>query len=218
MPEERRPTLLLTRPESDSRRFAAMLPEFPSIISPILRIEPVEHDSAALLSAESLIFTSAHAIPFSGPGQGRLALCVGERTAEVARLAGFDVRVGNGSAEGLLPLIKACPAPFIHPHGRHIAHKLPVPGVVVYEQIFQPLLEKAQHLLNDKSPMILPVFSPRSAQLLSAELRGAIAPLWLVAISEAVARNFHVPVIETIIAKKPTSQAMVKEIRDISRS
>lgn len=211
-------TLLLTRPESDSRRFAAMLPEFPQMISPILRIEPVEHDRAALAQAESLVFTSAHAIPFAGPGQGRVALCVGERTAELALLAGFKVQMGNGFAEGLLPLIEATPTPLIHPHGRHIARNLPVPGMVVYEQISQPLLDKALHLLAGEEPVILPVFSPRSAQLLSAELQGATAPLWLVVISKAVAESFHAPFTKIAIAQKPTSQAMIKEIRDISRS
>lgn len=215
---DHRPTLLLTRPESDSRRFAAMLPEFPHVISPILRIEPVNHDVAALVSAESLVFTSVHAIPFAGPGRGRLALCVGERTAEVARLAGFSVSVGNGFAEGLVPLIAACSTPLIHPHGRHIARKLPVPGIVVYDQIAQPLQAKARSLFTGSRPVMLPVFSPRSAAVLSSEIQNATAPIWLVAMSKAVAQNFQFPVAKTIIARNPTSQVMVNEIRAISRS
>lgn len=195
-----------------------MVPELPCVISPILRIEPVPHDHEALISADGFVFTSVHAIPAAGPGRGRLALCVGERTGETARQAGFDVRVGNGFAEGLLPLIEAATIPLIHPHGRHVAKRLPVPNMVVYEQIALPLQENARELLGRDQPVILPVFSPRSAELLAKEVQNAMAPIWLVAISRAAMAGFHGPVTKAIIAKEPTSQAMVKEIRDISRS
>ncbi|MFN3526395.1 MAG: uroporphyrinogen-III synthase, partial [Paracoccus sp. (in: a-proteobacteria)] len=68
MPAAFRPPLLLTRPEPDSRRFAAMMPDWPVVISPILRIVPVPHDAAALARAEGLVFTSAHAVASAGPG------------------------------------------------------------------------------------------------------------------------------------------------------
>ena len=81
------PVLLLTRPWADSQRFAAMLPEWRAVISPILRIVAVEHDGAPLHDAPGLVFTSAHAVASAGPGRGRLALCVGGHTARVARAA-----------------------------------------------------------------------------------------------------------------------------------
>ena len=80
MSSTKRPVLLLTRPPQDSRRFAAMLPDWPAVISPILRIVAVDHDAAALRDAPGLVCTSAHAVPAAGPGRGRLALCVGGHT------------------------------------------------------------------------------------------------------------------------------------------
>ena len=69
MSSTKRPVLLLTRPPQDSRRFAAMLPDWPAVISPILRIVAVDHDAAALRDAPGLVFTSAHAVPAAGPGR-----------------------------------------------------------------------------------------------------------------------------------------------------
>lgn len=213
-----KPRLLLTRPEADSRRFAAMLPEFEAVISPILRIEPVTHDRARLRQAPGLVFTSANAVPLAGPGQGRLALCVGGRTAAVARSAGFDVREGNGFAEGLLPLIDAAEIPLIHPHGRHLARKLPVEGVVVYDQQARPLNQPARNFLQGFDSVFLPLFSPRSAQLLSHELLGACAPVWAVAISAPAIGAMKAPLAGQIIAVSPSAEAMAKATRALRDS
>ncbi len=208
------PTLLLTRPEADSRRFAAMLPEYPAVISPILRIAPVAHDAARLASAEGLVFTSAHAIAAAGPGRGRVALCVGGRTAEVAREAGFDARAGDGFAESLLPMIAAAGIDLIHPHGRHLAKVLPVPGMVVYDQVAVPLNDQARDLLASATEVILPLFSPRSARLLSDEAAGATARLWPVAISDAAAANWSGPE-RGAVAARPDIAAMAAAIRGL---
>ncbi|WP_207103075.1 uroporphyrinogen-III synthase, partial [Paracoccus shandongensis] len=178
-----RPVLLLTRPQADSQRFAAMLPEWRAVISPILRIVAVDHDGAALRDAPGLVFTSAHAVGAAGPGRGRLALCVGGHTAQAARKAGFAVQVGNGFAESLLPLIRDAGVPLVHPHGRHLARELPVPGMVVYDQKALPLGDEARAVLAGDAPVVLPLFSPRSARLVAEAARGARAPLWPVAIS-----------------------------------
>ncbi|TGN43606.1 uroporphyrinogen-III synthase, partial [Paracoccus liaowanqingii] len=71
MPPDCRPPLLLTRPLSDSQRFAARMDGWPAVISPILRIVAVDHDPAALHAAAGLVFTSAHAVAAAGPGRGR---------------------------------------------------------------------------------------------------------------------------------------------------
>ncbi len=213
MPSRMTARLLLTRPEADSRRFAAMLPEFRAVISPILRIEPVAHDAARLHAARGLVFTSAHAVASAGPGHGRLALCVGGRTAQVAREAGFTTREGNGFAESLLPLIEAVEMPLIHPHGRHLARELPVEGMVVYDQIAQPLNADARALLAGETPVLLPLFSPRSARLLAAQTGESCAELWIVAISPAAAAAWSGPCSGQITAASPTADAMAAAIR-----
>ena len=213
MPSRMTAGLLLTRPEADSRRLAAMLPEFEAVISPILRIEPVAHDAARLRAAQGLVFTSAHAVASAGPGRGRLALCVGGRTAQVARDAGFVTLEGNGFAESLLPLIESAEVTLIHPHGRHLARELPVEGMVVYDQIAQPLNKEARDLLAGKVPVLLPLFSPRSARVLDMQTRDCGAELWIVAISPAAAEAWNGPCDRRIVAASPTAEAMTKAIR-----
>lgn len=215
MPTGPSPTLLLTRPEPDSRRFAALLPELRAVISPILRIVAVEHDAARLAQAQGLVFTSGHAVASAGPGRGRLAICVGSRTGEIAQAAGFRVQSGNGFAESLLPLIAAAPVPLVHPHGRHLAKRLPVPGMVVYDQQALPLNRDARALLGGEGPVILPLFSPRSARLLAAECREAHAPLWVVAISPAAMAGFHAPAARSGVAASPDIQAMAQAARGL---
>ncbi|MDB6182352.1 uroporphyrinogen-III synthase [Paracoccus fistulariae] len=205
-------TILLTRPQADSQRFAAMLPHWPVVISPIMRIVPVPHDARRLRDAEGLVFTSAHAIPAAGPGRGRFAICVGSRTGDLARQAGFHVVEGNGFAESLPPLIAAAPVPLIHPQGRHLARQLPVEGVVVYDQQALDLSDQAQHLLGGDRPVILPIFSPRSARLLSAQVENSRAPLWPVAISKAAMEGWNAPARGRNIASEPSSGAMIAAI------
>ncbi|MDO5647216.1 uroporphyrinogen-III synthase [Paracoccus sp. (in: a-proteobacteria)] len=208
MPASQRPVLLLTRPEPDSQRFAAMLPEWRAVIAPVLRIVPVAHDADALHRAAGLVFTSAHAVASAGPGRGRLAICVGARTADIAQAAGFRVQVGNGFADSLPPLIDAAGCALIHPHGRHLAKDLGVPGVVVYDQQAQALTPQARGVLAGNAPVVVPVFSPRSARLVADALRDARAPIWLVAISAAADRACDVTVARRIVAAVPTVDAM----------
>ena len=218
MPAATRPTLLLTRPQADSVRLAAMLPEWPAVISPILRIVPVAHDAARLRAANALVFTSAHAVPSAGPGAGRRALCVGGRTANAARAAGFSVTEGPGDAEGLLPLIAAWEGPLLHPHGQHVARVLPVPGIVVYDQTPQDLSNEAQDLLGQGGDVILPLFSARSAQLVAEAVRGTVSRLWPVAISAAVMQAWNAPFAGQAMADAPTQDAVARAIRGLGRA
>lgn len=213
MPTGKGATLLLTRPEPDSRRFAARLAGVPAVISPLLRIVPVPHDGRELAQAEGLVFTSVHAVPAAGAGRGRCAFCVGPRTGQIARDAGFDVIVGPGDAEGLIPLIQVSGLRLVHPHGRHVARPLPVPGVVVYDQIAAPLSPEAQALLSRPQPVIAPLFSPRSAAVLAREAADAAAPLWLAAISKATLQAWEGPAAARhIVAARPDADAMVAAI------
>lgn len=213
MPSRAMPTLLLTRPEADSRRFAAMLPGVRHVISPILRIVPVPHDGARLAAAEALVFTSQHAIPVAGPGRGRTAFCVGPRTAALARDAGFAVIEGPGDAERLEPMLKASDLRLLHPHGRHVARHLPVEGMVVYDQQPLPLSSEVHALLAGAGPVILPLFSPRSARLLAAEAGPVRASLWLAPISRAAQEAWSGPVDRCEVAQSPDAEGLAAAIR-----
>lgn len=211
------PVLLLTRPEAASRRFAVALADLglSVVIAPLLRIEPVAHDGARLAAAPVVVLTSAAAVPAVGPGQGRLALCVGPGTAAAAAAAGFEVRVGaTGEASGLLPLIAACAAPPLHARGRHVAAELPAEGVVVYDQVAAPLTDEARAVLAGRAPVLLPLFSPRSARLAAAACEGATAPLRPLAISEAAARAWGGAGAAAIpVAARPDGAAMEALVR-----
>jgi len=135
------------------------------------------------------------------PGEVR-AWCVGARTAEVARTAGFDAVSAEGDAEALLRLILSAPdeGALLHLRGEHargdIAPRLRAAGriaadAVVYRQEARALTAEALAALGGDIPVVLPLYSPRSAALIAAQGPFA-APLRVIAISPAAARAAEV--------------------------
>lgn len=199
---ERRPTLLLTRPEAQSRRFATQFAakfgnNWPIVIAPLQKIVAV---ADVIPVARELIFTSENAVaPLRAlsPANGRRAWCVGARTAQVAAEAGFSVMVGGGNSQALVQQILAerPNGPLLHARGRHVtsnlAETLNSAGIetleaLVYDQISQSMPDVGIAALRGTTPLLVPVFSPRSAQLLADAASSASAPLMIAAISAAV--------------------------------
>ncbi|NHF73728.1 uroporphyrinogen-III synthase [Paracoccus xiamenensis] len=209
------PLCLLTRPLAQSESFAAGLPGVDCLIAPILRIEALPFDAALAEGAPGLIFTSANAVPFAGPGNGRQALVVGPQTAVAARAAGFTVEEGPGDAEGMMPLLSGR-GDWLHLHGRHRARALPTQGIAVYDQVAQPLSQPARAALAGARPVILPLFSPRSAALLSDAVAGAQAPIATVAISTRADAAYRGPVRLRLIADRPEGAAMQRVVRSLA--
>ena len=213
------PTILLTRPEPDSRRFAGQLAAdpvtaaLPVVIAPLMRIVSLDHDADRLERAPGLVFTSAQAVPLAGAGRGRVAYCVGGHTADAARAAGYDVIEGPGDAEGLAPMVAAATVPLVHARGRHLARDLGVDFVVVYDQQELPPPAAAQDLLAGDGPVILPLFSPRSARLAAAMVRGARAPLWIAPISAAARDAWDAPAARCVVADTPDAPGIHAAIR-----
>jgi uroporphyrinogen-III synthase len=199
---------LLTRPQAQAKRFAALCRARLSgraeiMISPILRIDllPVGAPPQA-----TLIFSSENAVHAAARGglTQRVAYCVGDRTAQVARDAGFDARSARGAAQDLIALIteEAPRGPLLYLHGEtvrvDVAAALRALGhdaqaQVAYRQVAQPLTDKALGALQGAAPVVLPLFSPRSAKLLSAPAKSARAPLYPVALSPQVAAAWQAP-------------------------
>ncbi|MDS9466245.1 uroporphyrinogen-III synthase [Paracoccus sp. MBLB3053] len=213
------PTLLLTRPEDASRRFAAGLAELglDLLISPVLHIVPVAHDPAPLQAAKGLVFTSVHAVPHGGEGRGRPAICVGPATALAAREAGFSVTEGPGDAARMMPLLDDLGAGWMHPHGAHVARALPVPGVVVYDQLPQGASSAAADLLARPGQVIVPVFSPRSSRLVSDWAQGAKANLYVAAISRAALAEWRAGFAAFRIAQTPDAAGMRSAVAALVR-
>jgi uroporphyrinogen-III synthase len=220
------PAFLLTRPAEGSARFAealrTRLGDVPVVIAPVLRIEGTGAEPD-LSDDPILIFTSRSGVEHRGFGahQGLTALCVGDATAQAAQEAGIDARSAGGDVEDLLRLIAdERPArPLLHLRGTHSTGDL-VPRLidmgltaretVVYDQLVQPLSEAAITLLAGDSPVVVPLFSPRSASALAAQYQGK-APLWLAAISPAAAdATGDLPRVALRIAETPALPAMVE--------
>lgn len=205
MPQTCLPVLLLTRPEDASRRFAAAVADLGLrvVISPVLRIVPVAHDAARLAAASGLVLTSVNALAAAGPGRGRPAICVGPATAQAARAAGYRVTEGPGDAERMLPLLQDLGPGWLHPHGAHVAKVLPVPGMVVYDQQPLALNDQARAALAGPAPVLVPLFSPRSARVLADQLGQPRAPIWLAPISAAANRAWDAPAARRHVAATP---------------
>lgn len=112
----------------------------------------------------------------------------------------------------------------MHLHGEHtrgdVAARLRAAGLavearMVYRQVELPLSDTAHALLQGEAPVILPLFSPRSARLLAGQIEPPRAPCRIVAISTATAQawTFDTPI---ILAKAKTGAAMIEGIRAAS--
>ncbi|MGS4946922.1 uroporphyrinogen-III synthase [Meridianimarinicoccus sp. RP-17] len=231
------PTVLLTRPADASRRFAQALHDrlgaaLPVLIAPLLDIVPDPRAAAAALAgAGGVILSSengAAVCAAAGIGAGLPAFCVGVRTAETARAAGFlPVDEPPGDLDGLIAQIVACGwsadrGPLVHLHGAHVtgdaaaalvAAGIPARAAVVYDQQARPLSDAARQLLAGYDPVIVPVFSPRSARLIAPALVAARAPLRVAAISPRAADAVGVHGASRVqTARSPDAAAMIETI------
>lgn len=214
--------VLLTRPERGSAEFAALLREaardIEIITSPLIRIEAMR--PAALPGPEdAVIFTSVSGVEaFSAwqEGAGRRAWCVGERTARAARAAGFEAVAGAGTAAQLPAIIRAEKGigQLWHLHGAHqrgdlagdlLALGIQARSVVIYDQPSVPLDPSVRARIGAGEAMVTPLFSPRTAGLLAAEVKNIGANLRVVALSEAVADKWPGP---CALADRPDAEAM----------
>lgn len=206
------PLILLTRPQAAAERFAVRVRALGGtcVIAPLMRIVPVAHDAARLRAARRLVLTSVHAVPAAGPGAGRVAFCVGPATAHAARAAGFQVIEGPGDAARLGPML-AGEEGLLHPHGRHVTAGLPVEGMVVYDQIAQPLPESGRAALRGGRVVLWPLFSPRSARLAARALAqvGATAPVVPLAISAAAETAFGEWPAPIAVAATPDAEGLL---------
>ncbi|MGY6411395.1 MAG: uroporphyrinogen-III synthase [Alkalilacustris sp.] len=244
------PVLLLTRPRAQSERFAAglagCLATLPRVISPLIEIVPqtlaVDPEPYA-----TLIFTSENGVASFAAQSGlrdRPAWCVGPRTAEAAAKAGFAVRSAEaegGTAEALIGALRvARPAtPLLHLRGAHavtdLAGRLTAEGLacgetVVYaQQECRPSAEALAALAGTR-PVLLPLFSPRSAALAAGAVRaargsatgaGAVGRLHPVAISAAAAERWRRSwpgESRVVVACSPDAKGMTEALEGVCRA
>ena len=220
------PCLVLTRPRGQAEEFAALFEgQVNVILSPVQRIEPVcvaQHPA----QWRTILVTSGNGVralaALGLPAETRV-FAVGDRTAELVENAGMQVVSAKGTVEDLLALCLAHPeaAPFWHLRGHHsrgdLAPRLRAKGLetyetICYQQVEQDLTREARALIEGERPVVLPLFSPRSAALVLEQARPGPRCI-CVAISKRVAEvAAQSGVTEIVTAQAPTRDAMAESI------
>lgn len=231
---DERPTLLLTRPEAQSSRFAALVherfgPEVSVVISPLMEIA-YETVSLDLSGVSGLVFTSENAVNAYCRLTGDRSLpawCVGDRTTASAAAAGIQARSASGDAEALADLLEKekGAGPFLHLHGDHLrvdlVKRLAPAGVQirslqVYRQRRKSPNSQAVAALTRQSAVIVPLFSPRSATLFRESFTDIAASPTFVAISPAVATTIDPGDGERLVlAARPDGDSMLEALADL---
>jgi len=196
------PTLLMTRPTAQAARFVAecsaeLGQDVSAVFSPIMAIVARE-PAPDLTPYTGVILTSANGAEAAPSLSDQRVYCVGERTADAARMRGAQIKLVARNADAL---VQALPVHFgagrlIHLRGAHargeIAKRLNSVGIeteeaIVYDQTKQGLSDEARKLIMGDSPVVLPLFSPRSAKLVGEAVDRLGANLQVIAMSDAVA-------------------------------
>lgn len=231
-PQSRAIPTLLTRPRTQGDRFGVALAErfggrLSICVSPLIAphfmdgaIEEKPYSALILTSETGALSAARHG------GLPRLAYCVGDRTAATARTLGLTAISADGDATALVALILSSgeTGPLLHLRGKDargdIAATLQRAGLwadeaVTYDQRPEPLTAEARAMLDGAAPVLLPLFSPRTAAILAAQ--GPFpAPLMVAALSpsvaEAAATLFPV---RQAIADAPNADALLTAISTI---
>ncbi len=219
------PKLLLTRPAAQSARFKQQLLQSgfqgEILISPLLKIAPT-HVVPDLSDYSGVIFTSRTAVDLASP-LPITAWCVGDQTAEAANAAGWSAISAGGDVNALYERIVA-DAPegkILHLRGHHtrgdLVGRLRKTGIhadahILYEQPAVSLTKAAKSMLAGEAPVIVPLFSPRTAEQFLKQGPFA-APIWVVSLSGTIAESVAVAgAARHIKVPMPTADHMVEGI------
>lgn len=224
--------VLVTRPQAEGEAFAAALTKrfgahVQPLVSPLLSPRNLKPDLPPR-SYAAVVFTSAQAVNAARsyrPVLPAQAWCVGRKTARAATDAGFQANSADGDVEALLRALAKDPpdGSILYLRGVDTAGNLlerltemglMVDEAVVYAQDPVPLNKDATALLQTQVDLIVPLFSPRTAQLFRAGLPAEIsARLHIAAMSRAVAEalgDLHDA--KLVVAHQPDAGAMMDAV------
>ena len=222
-PDQENVILLLTRPLDGNERFCLkikhLLYSCEILDNPIQKIDFLP--SLSKVNKNSvLIFTSANGLRAAKKHNliNKKCFVVGANTKKIAVSFGYDVLGFSKDQENLLKLIKLKKPTesMVHIRGKHTVGNLcdalkssqfSCLDIIGYNQ--EPLKIKKQNLqkIHSGRPVILPIFSSRSAELLQSNLD--LTGFNVIAISEAVAKIVTgVELGELVISKKPDLNSM----------
>ena len=222
-PDQENVILLLTRPLGGNERFCLkikhLLYSCEILDNPIQKIDFLP--SLGKVNKNSvLIFTSANGLRAAKKHNliNKKCFVVGANTKKIAVSFGYDVLGFSKDQENLLKLIKSKKPTesMVHIRGKHTVGNLcdalkrnqfSCLDIIGYNQ--EPLKIKKQNLqkIHSGRPVILPIFSSRSAELLQSNLD--LTGFNIIAISEAVAKIVTgVELGKLVISKKPDLNSM----------
>lgn len=228
-----RPILLLTRPRAQADRFAqqvtdALSDQITILFSPLLDIEQIAAPPD-FSGFDGLVLTSENGAPClpDRPQNPFLPVyCVGDRTAEAVKARGFAALSANGAADDLLELIALCEpnGRLLHLRGEHsrgdLVARLAARGItleeaILYRQKALLLTEEAKAALSGPNPVIVPLFSPRTARVFSEQV-SEWKSAHVVALSQAVADALTAQdPTKLLVTEAPTGSSMIKAISDL---
>lgn len=224
------PTILITRPDPAGSQFSNQIKTrfgnaLPVLISPVMHIEMMGA-LPDLSEIKTVIFTSRNGVSAFGVHSVRRdfkCYCVGDATARVARDTGFQAVSTKGAADDLVARIikDDVTGPCLHIRGAFsrgdVANRLSDAGIstqeaILYQQVGTPLTADARAVLTGENPVILPLFSPKSADFLVKSGKFS-APLLVAAMSRNVNRALPERfAAKVVVAKEPTADAMLDAI------
>jgi uroporphyrinogen-III synthase len=195
-------SVLITRPAPQGERLAADLAarwgdKVRIALSPLMATVVLAPDLPPG-PFSGVILTSEAGAQAAGrfPGLPKLCHCVGPRTADAARAAGFEVAtMAPTAAELTARLLDKDSGPLLYLHGRDVSNRIDqrlrdagrhAEAAVVYDQQAVPLSAEAHRLLGEGGPVVVPFYSARSVRLLVAQAPDGAA-IWPCAISGQVA-------------------------------
>lgn len=193
------PIVLITRPAQRAARFLeelrAVAGPFRPLVSPAFELEGVNYARGPF---DGAIFTSSAAVEFAPNGEGRVAWCVGRKTAEVAERQGYVVKVGAGNADDLSKMIlhERPAGELIYFRGENVrvnvkavleSAGIPCAEVVAYRKAVNRPTDSFLAPYADHEFLILPVFSAETVSIL-ADWPIVFERSWFIAISEDVGR------------------------------
>ncbi|THH34615.1 uroporphyrinogen-III synthase [Aliishimia ponticola] len=225
-------TVLLTRPADASNQVADQLRttfgrRLQIIVSPLLQIAATGQVPDQSGSA-GVIFTSANGVSFGGKPGAIPAYCVGKATTDAASQAGWQAEYVGDTADALVATLekRQVSGPLVHIGGVHrrghvakrlTASGLPTTEVDVYDQAPLELSQAAKTALCDRLPVIVPLYSPRTARIFANDFPPTARP-HLVAISKAVmAELAHLPATTRQIALSPDACSMLERLETTLR-
>jgi uroporphyrinogen-III synthase len=220
-------TVLISRPMKDAEALKQAVlsinPQTQIVLAPALSIVPVEYVALSDVF-DAIILTSKHALHAAAKIIPRVpVLCVGDTTAQMARALGLEAVSAAGNAKDLIALVQASGVlRVLYLRGAHVQTDMELDlnlagietkSLVVYRQNpcdFSPEVQQSLLAITD---LVVPVYSARSAHVLSKNLTGFVGKISLVAISQAAASGWSGPKLHHIsYAEAPNSEAMMDAI------